>query len=84
MKAVTTSEVLDQFRAALCAREIVPPDSIIADGRLHRCTAAMRRARAAQGMRPTCCIWTACRLEAWRTGEMAGAGRPGGWTLVAS
>jgi putative DNA primase/helicase len=40
---VTTSEVLDQFRAALIAREIVPPDSIIADGRLHRCNATGAR-----------------------------------------
>ncbi len=43
MTPVTTSEVLDQFRAALIAREIVPPDSIIADGRLHRCNAAGAR-----------------------------------------
>ncbi len=45
MKAVTASEVLDQFLAALSAREIVPPDSIIADGRLHRCNAAGARGR---------------------------------------
>ena len=41
----TNSEVLDQFRAALIAREIVPPDTIIADGRLHRCNAAGARGR---------------------------------------
>lgn len=45
MKAVTTAEALDQFRAALIAREIVPPDTIIADGRLHRCNAAGARGR---------------------------------------
>lgn len=43
MKTGTTSEVLDQFRAALIARDIVPPDTIIADGRLHRCNAAGAR-----------------------------------------
>jgi hypothetical protein len=28
----TTAEVIDQFRAALAARDIVAPDKIIADG----------------------------------------------------
>jgi len=37
---VSTSEVLDRFRAALIARDIVPPEPTIADGRLHRCNAA--------------------------------------------
>jgi hypothetical protein len=37
--------VLNQFRAALVARGIVPPDSIVADGRLHRCDAAGPRGR---------------------------------------
>lgn len=37
---IPVSEVLDRFRAALIARDIVPPDPIIADGRLHRCNAA--------------------------------------------
>jgi putative DNA primase/helicase len=45
VKTGTTSEVLDQFRAALIAREIVPPDTIFADGRLHRCNAAGVRGR---------------------------------------
>jgi len=45
VKAATTSEVLDQFRAALIGREIVPPETIIADGRLHRCHAADARGR---------------------------------------
>ena len=43
MKAIAESEVVDQFRAALIARDIVPPDPIIADGRLHRCDAAGAR-----------------------------------------
>ncbi|MCZ4315639.1 hypothetical protein O4H66_19720 [Comamonadaceae bacterium G21597-S1] len=45
MKTATTSEVLDQFRAALIARGIVPPDPIIADGRLQRCNALGARGR---------------------------------------
>jgi len=37
--------VFDQFRAALIARDIIPPDPIVADGRLHRCHAAGRNGR---------------------------------------
>ena len=29
---LTTAEVIDQFRAGLAARDIVPPENIIADG----------------------------------------------------
>lgn len=43
MATVSTSEVLDRFRAALIARDIVPPEPIIADDRLHRCSAAGAR-----------------------------------------
>jgi len=35
-----TAEVIDRFRAALAARDIVPPAGIIADGSIHRCDAA--------------------------------------------
>ena len=31
-----------QFRAALAHRDIVPPDELIADGKLHRCDAVGR------------------------------------------
>ena len=37
---LATAEVVDRFRAALAARDIVPPESIIADGTIHRCEAA--------------------------------------------
>ena len=47
------------------------------------CIAAMRRARAVGGTRPTSCIWTGYQLEAWRTGAMDAAGRLGGWILGA-
>lgn len=45
MRAVSASEILDQFRAALIARDIAPPDTIVADGKLHRCNAAGARGR---------------------------------------
>ena len=32
--------ILDQFRAALASRTIIPPEPIVADGRLHRCDAS--------------------------------------------
>jgi putative DNA primase/helicase len=32
-----TNEVFDQFRDAMVGRGIIPPDSIIADGEIHRC-----------------------------------------------
>jgi phage/plasmid primase-like uncharacterized protein len=41
------ARVLDQFRAALRARDIVPPEPLLADGRLHRCHAAGRNGRGA-------------------------------------
>lgn len=39
------AQVLEQFRAALRARDIVPPEPIVADGCLHRCDAAGRPGR---------------------------------------
>jgi putative DNA primase/helicase len=42
---IPAAEVLGRFRAALVARDIVPPDPIIVDGRLHRCNAAGARGR---------------------------------------
>ncbi len=41
----STDQILAQFRAALLARDIVPPDPIVADGQLHRCHAAGPRGR---------------------------------------
>ena len=35
-----TAEVIDRFRAALAARDIVAPENIITDGNIHRCDAA--------------------------------------------
>jgi phage/plasmid primase-like uncharacterized protein len=63
------ADVLEhQFRAALVARNIIPPEPIVADGRLHRCDAAGPRGRrrcrlpAAPGWNP------AGGLENWRDG----------------
>jgi putative DNA primase/helicase len=42
---VSTANVLDQFRTALVARDIVPPEPIIADGLLHRCNTIDRNGR---------------------------------------
>ena len=39
------AEVIERFRAALAARDIVPPRSIIADGSIHRCDASGRNGR---------------------------------------
>ena len=43
--AESAASVLDQFRSALIARNIIAPDPIVADGRLHRCNAAGARGR---------------------------------------
>lgn len=40
-----TAEILDRFRAALAARDIVSLESIIADGSDHRCDAAGRNGK---------------------------------------
>ncbi len=39
------AEAIAQFRAALIARDIIPPEPILADGRLHRCNAAGHHGR---------------------------------------
>ncbi len=43
---VAASEAIDQFRAALEQRGIVPPQRIMADGRLHRCDAGGRNGKS--------------------------------------
>jgi putative DNA primase/helicase len=69
VKAVTTAEALDQFRAALIAREIVPPDTIIADGRLHRCNAAGARGRGDAAYLLHLDGMPAGGMENWRDGR---------------
>jgi putative DNA primase/helicase len=41
-----TGEVIDSFRAALAARDIIPPVEVIADGRIRRCDAAGKNGKA--------------------------------------
>lgn len=36
---LAAADIIDRFRAALAARDIVPPERIIADGDIHRCDA---------------------------------------------
>src|SRR6266852_502803 len=43
---IAASEAIDQFRAALEQRGIVPPQRIMADGRLHRCDAGGRNGKS--------------------------------------
>ncbi len=69
MKAVTTAEALDQFRAALIARDIVPPDTIIADGRLHRCDAPGARGKGDAAYLLHLDGLAAGGMENWRDGR---------------
>jgi hypothetical protein len=40
-----TAEIIDRFRAALAARDIIPPAQIIADGSIHRCDAVGKKGK---------------------------------------
>jgi putative DNA primase/helicase len=64
-----TSQALAQFRAALIARDIVPPDPIVADGRLHRCNAVGRRGRGDAAYLLHLDGIPAGGLENWRDGR---------------
>jgi len=76
---IPASEVLDRFRAALIARDIVPPDPIIADGQLHRCNAAGARGRGDAAY----LLHLDGLPAAWRTGATDSVGRHGAWTSAA-
>jgi putative DNA primase/helicase len=64
-----TSQALAQFRAALIARDIVPPDPIVVDGRLHRCNAVGRRGRGDAAYLLHLDGIPAGGLENWRDGR---------------
>lgn len=68
------AEIIERFRAALAARDIVPPERILADGRIHRCDAFGKNGKETQ---LTCFISTAFRPADWKTGATARAGNPG-------
>ena len=62
------AQVLEQFRAALRARDIVPPEPIVADGCLHRCDAAGRPGRRGAAYLLHLDGIPAGGLENWRDG----------------
>ena len=65
----TTAEVIDQFRAALAARDIVVPQSIIADGSIHRCDAAGKNGKGDAAYLLHLTGIPAGGLENWRDGK---------------
>lgn len=64
-----TAEVIDRFRAALAARDIVPPESIIADGSIHRCDAAGKNGKGDAAYLLHLDGIPAGGLENWRDGK---------------
>ena len=62
-------EVIDQFRAALAARDIVPPKSVIADGCIHRCDAAGKNGKGDAAYLLHLDGIPAGGLENWRDGR---------------
>jgi len=62
------AQVLEQFRAALRARDIVLPEPIVADGCLHRCDAAGRPGRRGAAYLLHLDGIPAGGLENWRDG----------------
>ena len=64
-----TAEVIDRFRAALAARGIVPPESVIADGSIHRCDAAGRNGKGDAAYLLHLDGIPAGGLENWRDGK---------------
>lgn len=64
-----TAEVIDRFRAALVARDIVPPESIIADGSIHRCDAAGKNGKGDAAYLLHLDGIPAGGLENWRDGK---------------
>jgi putative DNA primase/helicase len=69
MPTFDVAQVLEQFRAALVARDIVPPEPILADGRLHRCNAAGRHGRGDAAYLLHLDGIPAGGLENWRDGR---------------
>ena len=67
--APATAEVIDRFRAALSARDIVPPESIIADGSIHRCDAAGKNGKGDAAYLLHLDGIPAGGLENWRDGR---------------
>ena len=66
---LTTAEVIDQFRAGLAARDIVPPENIIADGCIHRCDVAGKNGKGDAAYLLHLDGIPAGGLENWRDGK---------------
>lgn len=64
-----TVEVIDRFRVALAARDIVPPERIIADGSIHRCDAAGKNGKGDAAYLLHLDGIPAGGLENWRDGR---------------
>ena len=67
--APTNAEVIDRFRVALAARDIVAPENIIADGRIHRCDAAGKNGKGDAAYLLYLDGLPAGGLENWRDGK---------------
>ena len=67
--APTTAEIIDRFRVALTARDIVAPENIIADGRIHRCDAAGKNGKGDAAYLLYLDGLPAGGLENWRDGK---------------
>ena len=64
-----TAEVIDRFRVALAARDIVPPAQIIADGSIHRCNSAGKNGKGDAAYLLHLDGIPAGGLENWRDGK---------------
>jgi putative DNA primase/helicase len=64
-----TAEVIERFRAALAARDIVPPERIIADGGIHRCDAVGKNGKGDAAYLLHLDGVPAGGLENWRDGK---------------
>ena len=69
MPTFDVAQALNQFRAALVTRDIVPPEPILADGRLHRCNAVGRHGRGDAAYLLHLDGIPAGGLENWRDGR---------------
>ncbi len=72
----SAAAILAEFRAALVARDIVPPDPIVADGLLHRCNAAGPRGRGDAAYLLHLDGFPTGGFENWRDGRGWEAWRP--------
>lgn len=62
------AEIVEQFRAALVARNIIPPEPLIADGQIHRCNVASKRGKGDASYVLHLDGFPAGGLENWRDG----------------